>query len=400
MGLFQRITQNDLRLGCLLGALTLYAFWGSPTPDRPGIVEILVGVLLICAIGIKDAYAAVKFYRQSPIWRSFAQLLLLFGLSVPIVIGTLHGHETVMMLRDLISFLFLLLPLFLLPLLEKNLPYYRFVLIAALCIGVIFAARSLMQTFAIFLPHVTAELIYLENMPTVLFAALFLIGGAGENFLHRFHTKSLLLLTGGIILAGFLFLPMVLTLQRASIGYGVIYITVLLVLALCRFPYRVFWLLVPFAIGGIFFAGMLGSLVDALASKTEVSGFNMRFEEMAAAWRTVAGNPLTLVFGNGWGAAFESPAVAGIEVNFTHSLLTSALLKTGLLGLGLVILYLLGLGRILWPVLLQKPVLALALAGPILIDTFLYASFKSLDFGLILLLAAASPLYAKVASGR
>ena len=31
---------------------------------------------------------------------------------------------------------------------------------------------------------------------------------------------------------------------------------------------------------------------------------------------------------------------------------------------------------------------ALALIGPILIDVFLYASFKSLDFGLVLLLVA------------
>ncbi|MBU0858653.1 MAG: hypothetical protein KJ667_01830, partial [Alphaproteobacteria bacterium] len=42
--------------------------------------------------------------------------------------------------------------------------------------------------------------------------------------------------------------------------------------------------------------------------------------------------------------------------------------------------------RLLWPLLWARPLLAVALGVPLAIDTMLYASFKSLDFGLILLL--------------
>ncbi len=40
-----------------------------------------------------------------------------------------------------------------------------------------------------------------------------------------------------------------------------------------------------------------------------------------------------------------------------------------------------------------RPLLAAAIAGPLLIDVSLYASFKSLDFGLVLLLI---PLWASL----
>jgi len=83
-----------------------------------------------------------------------------------------------------------------------------------------------------------------------------------------------------------------------------------------------------------------------------------------------------------------------MTVNFTHSLLTSYWLKTGLCGLALVLLYLFRLGIVLARLMPAQPLLAAAIAGPLLIDISLYASFKSLDFGLVLLLI---PLWAPAA---
>ena len=56
--------------------------------------------------------------------------------------------------------------------------------------------------------------------------------------------------------------------------------------------------------------------------------------------------------------------------------------------MALVALYLLTLGAGIWRILWVYPVGALAVAGPFLIDITLYASFKSLDFGLLLALIA------------
>ena len=115
----------------------------------------------------------------------------------------------------------------------------------------------------------------------------------------------------------------------------------------------------------------------------------MRAEEWCAVWAEIAAHPLSLIFGQGWGATFSSPAVADIEVNFTHGLLSSLLLKTGLAGFALGLAYLYGLGRVLVRLFSGYPVVVLAVAGPVLIDVVLYASFKSLDFGLVLALIPA-----------
>ena len=115
----------------------------------------------------------------------------------------------------------------------------------------------------------------------------------------------------------------------------------------------------------------------------------MRLEEAQAVWLSVADSPLTLLFGQGWGATLESPAVGGIRVNYTHSILSGMLLKTGLAGLFLTVAYLAAIAVRLGRLAGSRPLLAGALAGPLLINIFFYASYKSLDFGLILLLIVA-----------
>jgi hypothetical protein len=48
----------------------------------------------------------------------------------------------------------------------------------------------------------------------------------------------------------------------------------------------------------------------------------------------------------------------------------------------------------------REPVIGLALAAPIFIDVFLYASFKSLDFGLMLLLIPSLLIYMRFRAGE
>ena len=60
--------------------------------------------------------------------------------------------------------------------------------------------------------------------------------------------------------------------------------------------------------------------------------------------------------------------------------------STPLSRLGLLSFYLFALFKKVWGLILTQPALALALTAPFLIDVFLYASYKSLDFGMLLLL--------------
>ena len=133
-----------------------------------------------------------------------------------------------------------------------------------------------------------------------------------------------------------------------------------------------------------------------LGRKTALVGFNMRAEEMAAAWRQISAEPGSLLFGAGWGGTFESPAVGGLRVNYTHSLFSAMLLKTGLFGLALAFTYIVGVGVAFARAGFGRAALVLAIGAPFLIDVVFYAAYKSLDFGFILLLAVA----AGMVSGR
>jgi hypothetical protein len=107
---------------------------------------------------------------------------------------------------------------------------------------------------------------------------------------------------------------------------------------------------------------MFAQLFGELVHKTELVGVNARGAELAAVWQEISVTPGKLLWGAGWGGMFESPAVANIRVNYTHSLLTSMLLKTGVMGLVLTALY---IGAIMTGLLRQvRHCPVLALAGP------------------------------------
>lgn len=405
LGFLQRFDIDDVRAGLFLSALCLYAFAGSPTPDSPGLVEVCIAVLLMGAVGLSSAYQAFRLDLTAPLWRVSGQVFLLYGLSVVVLMAAIAGHDKEQVLRDIFPFLFMMLPLFLSDLLARNERLFKLLILKVLLIGVVFSIRSLAdigQNVLMFVSssagEASGELTYFANMPTVLFAALFIFGISLRQFTEHFTFKSLVLFLLGCGVAALILLPVAMTAQRASLGYVVVYVVILIGLALYRAPYR--GLCVIAIVGALLFPfyNLGGGLVQTLMEKTSLVGVNARFAELEAVWSEIFGSIPTLLFGSGWGGSFESPAVADIRVNFTHSLLSSALLKMGVVGVILVILYLLGIARILWSFLRDSPVLALALAGPIVIDVFLYASFKSLDFGLILLLVSAFGLLrAKIA---
>ena len=95
----------------LAAALVVYALLGSPTPDAFGAVECALAVLLILAIGFAAAVRPFGIGKPLPAPLIPAQSLMLYGLSIPILMGALHGAALGAILRDAIPFLFFLLPL-------------------------------------------------------------------------------------------------------------------------------------------------------------------------------------------------------------------------------------------------------------------------------------------------
>jgi len=388
------IDSYDYRAICLFFACLIYALFGSPTPDSLSIVEILVGILLALAIGIGRARDAILRPVRYRFWKSAGQLFLLYGLSVPFIVAVLNGYDLRAILRDFIPFLFLFLPLFLLPLIRARPYYFRSILFAFILIGLLFSLRSILMRYDLECKiWCVDELLYLENMPSVLFAALFLIGSAIAVMTRGLNIKNVIIFFVLMALSVLPIVAMISTIQRASLGAIALYVIVIQGYFIYKSPVRggnaLLMMVIVAMVINFSFTAVFASLWD----KTQNVGLNMRPQEMEAVWQLLTSDLLTFLFGIGWGGHFNSPAVGGLSVNFTHNFFSSIFLKTGIIGLTLSIAYIAGLLERLSRVLIKSPVLGLALFLPIFIDLTLYASFKSLDFGLAILMISGSLVY-------
>lgn len=404
-GFFSKIISLDvegLRFCSLMAAMAVYAFRGSPTPDNPGWPEVLTGLLLLAAVGVKGGVRALTISFSAPmkLWQTGGKLFLLYGLSVPLLAAGIVGHGTAQVLRDLLPFAFFLMPTFLTQNFERRPEYGRYLLFAAIALGFVFALRALLPFYPFSLLNVgifpeSEELFYFANAPTVFLAALMLLGFSGKIIMGATGAKDI---ARAVILFGLSLLPllaMAAAEQRAGVGVCVLYAAMLTLLALWRSPARAARLLIAILLVVSAAFPVFMDAAEILGRKTSMVGLNMRDQEAKAVWDAVSGtgNPAHIIFGLGWGGGFHSPAVGGVYVNFTHSLLTSMLLKTGLVGVFLACTYLAGLLSLLTGLLFRHPLAALALLAPFLVDIFLYASFKSLDFGLVLLLIPVYTIY-------
>ncbi len=393
-GLFFRIDAYDYRLICFFSACLLYALFSSPTPDHFGPVEAIIAALLFCSIGFGRLQSLFTRLEKQRFWKSAGQIFMIYGLTVPIIGGVIAGHNVGAMFRDIVPFLLLFLPLFLLPLIRARPHYFRSVVFVILLLGLIFSLRSLVMHFGFACAIWCGDsLLYLENMPTVLFSALFLVGAALRVMSGGLTVYNLVVFCALLTLSLLPITAMVITEQRASLGAVMIYVFLVQGLVIYRSPVRGLNTLIIGICALAFVQISFSSIYGVLSEKTHNVGLNMRPQEMEAVWEVARAESLYFVFGLGWGASFNSPAVGGLNVGFTHNFFSSVFLKMGLVGVVLSVLYVAGLLERLARVILRAPVIGFALLAPILIDLTLYASFKSFDFGLMLLLISGSLVY-------
>jgi hypothetical protein len=386
------------RFAALLAAILIYACFSSPTPDGFGFPELATGGLLALAVGPAGALAALWPRAGEAFWRKAGRWLLVYGLAVPVLNGLAAGHDFGLMIRDVVPFLFLLLPLFIEPLLSADASFRLPVTVAVAGAGLMFALRLLVPSFIAhgrvgFSALPDADPLYLANAPTVLFMAILGFGLSGQLMMEARGRLYPWLKAGGFALASMgCVVAMAAVEQRATVGLMAVALVCLWGIAFLRRPLRA---LIPFAamlLVFLVFYEQLDWLARNLLLKTELVGFNNRPEEAAVVFRAVGRSIGSSLFGLGWGQTIADPAVGDVTVNYTHTMVTALWLKTGFAGAFLGLCYLGGIAARLWSLLWRKPVLCAALAAPMLIDVSLYASYKSLDFGLILMLI---PLWAE-----
>lgn len=371
---------------CLYLAMIMYGVFSSPTPDSIGLAEILVGIFLCLS------FRLMIDHKINASW-----LALGYGLTIPTIVAIINGHNVIDMLRDIVPFFYVMIPIFLLWIGQYN--PERF-LNALAGLGILFSIRticayqSVLLTPSLWGQGPPADLLYLANSPEVLFSALYCIGQGGRHLLISGERVK------GILIALLALCPIVamaLMTQRAGIGAVIAY----MVVGLCYVTYyRPKW--------GAIFAGLIFILcvmiwpvfepiLFLLWQKTEIVGLNARAQEWSAVMDILTGSWSNMLFGEGWGGRIENPAVGGLNVTFTHSFISSLFLKTGIIGaLFILAACFIPVMRSFRLLLAQKRSIDIVILGaaffPMLISVLLYASYKSLGFGLILLVFFIFPI--------
>jgi len=373
---------SDYRSLFFFLSFLIYGSFSSPTPDSPSWAEFSIFLFLALSFG---GYASKIFISYQRPWQWAGLALLVYGLSIPTIMGgAINNNMPLVIVRDVIGFIFLTLPLFMFPFLQANEKRNDILLWGALFIGLAFSLRVLFVDFSFTTSR--QNLLYLANSPLVLFSALYFTLSAYSLLIKRYSLAHI----GRAGLYGFIallpLLAMFIDFQRASFIAVFFALTTMMITNFYRKPIRVilsFFILLLIAVIGY----ELGqTIINSLITKTAQVGLNMRLQELTAVWEQISVSPFTLLLGHGWGAEFESPAVGNLPVAYTHSLISYMLLKTGLIGLCLTFIYMALIFEKLISLVLNKDTEFNALLWPFIIPILFYASYKSFDYGLLLTL--------------
>lgn len=364
-------------------AIVLYALFGSPTPDNPGLVEALIGGLIVLAVGIGGLRGLVDLRLERSVYLKCLQVLFLCGLILPSISGVYYGNDPMLILRDVLAFAFLALPLFLAEKFAADETISRLLPVLLAFAGIAFALRTLMPAFNVWISP--DELLYLSNSPLALFAAAFLTGILWKNLMTKTR-HSFFAVAGCLAGVGVLLAAMLLDVQRATIGAVLLTLVFLAALSFVQSPRRAVLPIVMLVLLVALLYPLVSDTIEVMAEKTASVGLNMRSQEAMAVFNSISASPESLFTGRGWGSVFASPAVAGLDVNYTHSFLTTMALKGGLIMFVLSVLMVLAALYQIFLIFQRDKAAGLALFWPLVIPVLLYASHKSFDFGLLLLL--------------
>lgn len=387
---------ESLKYLAVLSALILYGLFGQPTPDNVGMIEIIIALLLLLGAGVHGLSAflvrsADRAQNNQALWFTSGQFFALWGFTIPLAVALFSANNLIEVVRDLIAFGFLILPLLYAHLFRDARGFRRLFMAGVVFIGVAFSARIFLPLFfpALGLPDAVA--LYLTITPAVLFAALYLLAASFLRISWR-RGNVLYNVAYGVYTAGFALLPIfaiAFALQRASVAAVIVFGVLGVFYIMLYRPETVLRLIVVLAAFLMLSAPYLYDVLLRLELKHIQVGFNSRSEELHAVLALGSENIWRFLFGHGWGALFENPAVGNMPVGYTHNLFSYYFFKTGFIGVLCLGFYWLSVLRENIRIIRINLPLGLSLLLPLLISTFFYASHKAFSFGLLFLLVCA-----------
>lgn len=377
-------------LAALAAALLLQGAAGRPAPPlfRPEI-EGVIALLLILAAGWRQPLA-VALGGAGQRWEAVGAGCLAVLLWPPLARAAWAGWPVGDVVRDVVPLLFLFLPLLLVPALRPAGRAGAHGLAAVLMLeGLFFVLRWWRHADWGF-GAVGARVMsdgggYLLNAPSVLFAAVAwpLVG------LHCLERPSFWRLLGGLaaLAAGAVCVAALLGAAH-RLAFGLIVVAALVALWTRR--RRLVWLWPVLALAAAVAVGLEGErllgALERIVEKTRLAGGNARLEEATAALSAAGETLLGALFGAGWGARLENPAVGGWRVAYTHTFATYLLFKAGVVGLAAGVVWLTTLLPAVARLWRRDAAWGIAVAAPLFVAFTAHTSYKYLDTGVLLAL--------------
>lgn len=425
-------TERLYLLACLIISVTYsLIIFSSPMPKSFGLIEYVMGfglsfgsIILIYLIVLQRTQIEMK----SIIVVIFVSYLLL----VPLAIGLINKNHVSDIIRDIVPLLFfIVLPALFVYSANNSVVNKgcKILIITVLLVGVISTLQffhginkiygspsGLVRAMTQGLADYKKESIKSQNQesrivdtgmstakqdqfddkqtlvllklyePSVMFAAVFFLTTA---------IKELLSIRGQI-LYGMLSLIIGGLCSYAILVLGLRSYTALIILVITIYSFwllisrkNVFFKLITFiGVSVLFLYPHIKDALGMLLLKQQAVGSNGKIEELKAIINTIFQSTLSLLFGVGWGGVFENP-ILKIETRFSHSLISFYLLKTGIVGLSVLILLLLrtfmlvgGLQRV--KLSDDKLILLIASVSALLPGIFFEPTYKMLGYGLII----------------
>lgn len=398
----------------------LLIIFSSPMPFKIGAVEILMGTgLTIAALLLGFSFVTQKDGNLRLLISCLAYFLL-----IPLLVGFLHENAISDIVRDVVPLMFLSV----LPVLIKFLPKdkngpsrIRVLMGAIVFVGLVSSFQfyhGITQMFGSMKAFVTIsngsfaienvrlgkaepekadveiekvepkyQMVLLKTYePAVLFTAIFLLCTALELILvkpRRFLLAFLALGAGVFCAYEFFTLGL-----RAYSGLTVLAVAIYTLHLARAIKVPIVNLVAVLALVLVLVSPFLMDTLALMWSKQQAVGANGKLVEFYGVLDSISGHLSQIMFGVGWGGVFSNPIYDTHETTrFTHSLLSFWLLKTGVVGFMVMILFVFLLFRKvrLERILASSHSFAIFLAASviIIIGLFFQPIYKMLSFGLI-----------------
>lgn len=383
----------------------VYSLYSSSTPDSYGLAELTIGLILVFLVGFRrviwvfslaDMGEKNKYGTQVPI---YVVLSLIYLLLIPTINGLLFtGNSISDYIRDVIPLLYFFLPVLLLHRMVQFPERWLFFTVSGLCIvGVLFAIRHFTESGSsisdVGQTFIFGTSAYFAQDPAVQFAGAFLVCFGIVSLMESHYLRAAFCL----MLAIFPWAAMFGIIARAPtilVVFSII-LTIAYYFLNSRKRIRAVLLLLAFSIliFGLFhenISRLLEGVIQLLMEKQAKHGLSSRDLEMKAVLDNVDGIRV-LLFGEGWGGLMANPTGNGAKFRFVHNMFGYFFMKSGLFGMLALFFYIFWYVKMLTGILRKQisPLYFSMLAAmivPMVINMMLEAGYKTLSFGLLLLL--------------